>query len=179
MVSTKKAGGVERSHARTRSARAREAAEAARLAARQRGHSLAPEHLGEIGSAAVLALSILGLAVFISGIAMAVFGLTTAARYGSLPPPNVGVLGQGQVLGGAGLVILGVALLGSALAVLADLRGSRLVAIAVSVVAALLCAGGVVRVMTVGYGDPVLAGALAVGAIIFAAAAFILARRAR
>ena len=178
MVSTKKASSVERG-GRTRSARSREAAAAARAAARHRGHSLAPEHLGEVGSAAVLAMSIMGLAVFIAGIAMIVFGVTTAARYGSTPPPNAGELGQGQVLGGAGLAAIGVALLGSALAVLADLRRSRPIAALMAAAAAVLSAIAVVRVTTLGIGDPILAGALAVSTVIFAATAVILARRSR
>jgi hypothetical protein len=179
VVSTKKASGAERSGARNRSARSREAAAAARAAARNRGHSLAPEHLGEVGSAAVLAMSIIGLAVFIGGIAMVVFGITTAARYGSTPPPNAGALGQGQVMGGVGVAVLGVALLSSALAVLADLRRSRATAAAIAALAAVLGAIGIWRVMSLGYGDPILAGALAVGALVLAAAAIILARRPR
>jgi hypothetical protein len=179
VVSTKKASGTERSGARNRSARSREAAAAARAAARNRGHSLAPEHLGEVGSAAVLAMSIVGLAVFIGGIAMVVFGMTTAARYGSTPPPNADALGQGQVIGGIAVAVLGVALLGAALAVLADLRRSRVIATGIAALAAVLAAIGVWRVTTLDSGDPILAGALAVGALVLAAAAFILARRAR
>jgi len=178
LVSSKKAGTVERS-GRTRSARSREAAAAARANARPRGHSLAPEHLGEVGSAAVLAMSILGLAVFITGIAMVVFGMTTTARYGSTPPPNAGSIGVGQLLGGAGLAAFGVVLLGSALAVLADLRRSRPIAAVVAAVAAVLSLIAIVRVTTLGIGDPILAGALAVAAVIFVAAAVILARRHR
>jgi hypothetical protein len=182
LVSTKKAGSAERASTRNRTARSRRERsrdEAARAAARRRGHTLAPEHVGEAGSVAVLAMSIVGLSIFIAGIAMVVFGLTTAARYGATPPPNVASLGQGQVLGGAGLAALGVALLGSALAVLADIRGSRVAATVLSAIAAVLSAVGVVRVMTLGIGDPVLAGALAVGTVILAAAAIILARRPR
>ena len=122
-------------------------------------------------------MSILGLAVFITGIAIIVFGITTAARYGSTPPPNAGSIGQGQVLGGAGLAAFGVVLLGSALALLADLRRSRPIAAIVAVVAAILSAIAVVRVTTLGIGDPILAGSLAVATVIFAAAAVILARR--
>ncbi|HEX6654611.1 MAG TPA: hypothetical protein VF153_00200 [Candidatus Limnocylindria bacterium] len=146
---------------------------------RPRGHSLAPEHLGELGSAAVLAMSILGLAIFIAGIAMVVFGITTAARYGSTPPPNAGAIGQGQVLGGAGLAAMGVVLLGSALALLADLRRSRPIAAVVAGAAGVLSLIAVVRVTTLGVGDPILAGSLAVAAVIFTAAAIILARRPR
>jgi hypothetical protein len=175
LVTTKKAG-VGRGSARSRAARAREAA---RPVPRQRGHSLAPEHVGEAGSVALLALSILGLALFIAAVAMVVFGLTTAARYGSLPPPNAGGLGQGQVIGGAALAALGIAVLFSAMAVLADIRGSRQVTIAISGLAAILSAIGVLRVMTLGFGDAVLAGALGIVTIVFAAAAIVLARPRR
>lgn len=174
-MTTKKAG-VGHS-TRSRTARTREAERLA--ASRHRGQSLVPEHVGEAGSVALLALSILGLALFIGAVAMIVFGLTTASRYGSFPPPNAGELGQGQVLGGVGLAVLGLAVLGSALAVLADVRGSRPIAIGVAAIAAVLSALGVVRVMTLGVGDAVLAGALAIVTVVFAAAAIILARPRR
>jgi hypothetical protein len=154
---------------------ARRAAVAARP--RQRSHSLAPEHIGEAGSVALLAMAILGLAIFIAAIAMIVFGLTTANRFATSPPPNVGDLGMGQILGGVGLVIAGLAMLGSALAVLADVRGSRLFAAGVSGLVAVLSAIGVVRVMGEGTGDPVLAAALALTTVILGAAAIILVRR--
>ncbi|HEY7847758.1 MAG TPA: hypothetical protein VIC83_06165 [Candidatus Limnocylindria bacterium] len=145
---------------------------------RARSHTLAPEHIGEAGSMAVLTLAILGLSTFIAAIALIVFGLTTAGSYGSSPPPNVGSLGMGQVLGGFGLVIVGLALLGSSLAVLADVRGSRRGAAVVAAATALLSAGGVVMVMQVGVGDAVLAAALAVCALLCAVSAVILARPA-
>jgi hypothetical protein len=176
LVSSKKASTAERP-ARSRTARTREAIAPARP--RHRSHSLAPEHVGEAGSVAVLAMAILGLAVFIAAIAMVVFGVTTSARFGSSPPPNVGGLGTGQVLGGIGLLVLGGALVASALAVLADLRGSRRIAAVVAGGAALLSAAGVVRVMSEGAGDAVLAAALAVTTMIFGASAIILARRPR
>jgi hypothetical protein len=176
LVSGKKTSTAERP-ARSRTAIGRESVAPARP--RPRSHTLAPEHIGEAGSVAVLAMAILGLAVFIAAIAMLVFGLTTAARFGSSPPPNVNELGTGQVLGGIGLLVTGLALVGSALAVLADLRGSRRVATVVAGLAGLLSAAGVVRVMGEGAGDAVLAAALAVTTMIFGASAFILARRPR
>jgi hypothetical protein len=124
-------------------------------------------------------MAILGLAIFIAAIAMVVFGLTASSRFASSPPPNVNALGTGQVLGGVGLMVMAVALVGSALAVLADLRGSRRIAAVVAGAAALLTAAGVVRVMAEGAGDAVLAAALAVTTIIFGASAIILARRPR
>ena len=122
-------------------------------------------------------MAVLGLAIFIAAIAMIVFGLTTASRYGSSPPPNVSQLGTGQVLGGVGLLAAGLGMVGSALAVLADIRGSRLVAAGISGLVAILCAVGVVRVMSEGTGDAVLAAALAVTTVILGAAAILLVRR--
>jgi hypothetical protein len=176
LVSGKKTSTAERP-ARSRSAVGREPI--APAGPRHRSHTLAPEHIGEAGSIALLAMAILGLAIFIAAIAMVVFGVTTPARFGSSPPPNVGQLGTGQVLGGIGLLVTGLALVGSALAVLADLRGSRRIAAVVAGLAALLSASGVVRVMGEGAGDAVLAAALAVTTIIFGVAAIILARRPR
>ena len=138
---------------------------------------MAPEHIGEAGSVALLAMAILGLSIFIAAIAMLVFGLTTASRFGSSPPPNVSGLGTGQVLGGIGLLVAGLAMVGSALAVLADVRGSRRIAAAVSALVALLSAAGVILVMGTGGGDPVLAAALAVTTIILGVGAIILVRR--
>jgi hypothetical protein len=174
VVTTKKAGNVERS---VRSRGARTAVRPGQRP-RSRSHPLAPEHSGEAGSVAVLALAVLGLALFIAAIAMVVFGMTTGSRYVD-PPPNVAELGTGQVLGGIGLGVLGVGLLGAALAVLADVRGSRRIAAGISALAAALSVIGVVRVMTEGAGDPILAASLAVATLVFGAAAVILARPAR
>jgi hypothetical protein len=124
-------------------------------------------------------MAILGLAIFIAAIAMVVFGMTASSRFGSSPPPNVDALGTGQVLGGIGLLVMSAALVGSALAVLADLRGSRRIAALVAGAAAVLSAAGVVWVMGEGAGDAVLAAALAVTTMIFGASAIILARRPR
>jgi hypothetical protein len=144
---------------------------------RHRSHSLAPEHVGEAGSAAILAMAVLGMATFIAAVAMIASGVTIAGRYASSPPPNVGELGMGQVLGGAGLLVLGVAQVGSALAVLADVRGSRRVAAAVAGLTALLAAAGVLLVMSQPVTDTVLATALAVTTLVFAIAAIVLGRR--
>jgi hypothetical protein len=144
--------------------------------ARVRSHSLAPAHLGEWASAAVLAVTVLGLAVFIAGVAMTVSGMTISSRYGGSPPPNVDQLGFGQVLGGTGLGALGLLLSGSGLAVLAEVPRSRAVAAVVSVLAAILAVAGVILVQLQPGGDLVLGISLAVAAIIFAAAAVILVR---
>jgi hypothetical protein len=174
LVSSKKATAADRP---SRTGTSRPRASAAPVRPRQRAHSLAPEHIGEAGSVALLAMAVLGLAIFIAAIAMIVFGMTTAARFGSSPPPNVDELGIGQVLGGIGLLVAGLAMVGSAAAVLADIRGSRLVAAGVSGLMALLSAAGVVRVMGEGAGDPVLAAALAVTTMVLGVAAIILVRR--
>jgi hypothetical protein len=144
--------------------------------ARHRSHSLAPEHVGEAGSAAVLAMAVLGLAIFIASLAMIASGLTIGGRYADSPPPNVGELGYGQVLGGAGLLVLGVAQVASALAVLADVRGSRRIAAAVAGVTALLSAAGVLLIMSQPITDVILASALAVSTLVFAVAAIVLGR---
>ncbi len=158
-------------------ARARDAVPA--RPARGRSHSLAPAHLGEWASAAVLAVAVLGLAVFIAGVAMTVSGMTITNRYGSSPPPNVDQLGIGQVIGGIGLSVLGLVLSGSGLAVLSEVRGSRAVAAATSALAAILAVAGVILVQLQPGGDLVLSMALAVAAIIFAAATVILIRPRR
>lgn len=143
---------------------------------RHRSHSLAPEHIGEAGSAAVLAMAVLGLAIFIAAVAIIASGLTIAGRYGESPPPNVGQLGYGQVLGGAGMIVLGVALVASALAVLADVRGSRRVAAAVAALTAVLSAAGVFLVMSQPVPDTILASALAILTLVFGVSAIVLGR---
>jgi len=147
--------------------------------ARRRPHSLAPEHVGEAGSVAVLALAVLGLSAFIAGVAIAVTGLTVSGRFGTDPPPNAGDLGIGQVLGGSGVAVLGLLLTGTSLAVLADVRRSRIVAAVVAGLSAVVCAIGVVLVASAPSGGPVLPSALAVTCVILAASAFILGRPRR
>ena len=154
---------------------AREAA----VPARHRSHSLAPEHVGEAGSAAVLAMAVLGLATFIASLAMIASGLTIAGRYADSPPPNVGELGSGQVLGGAGLLVLGVAQVASALGVLADVRGSRRIAAGVAGLTALLAAAGVLLVTSRPISDTILASALTVTTLVFGVAAIVLGRPRR
>ena len=167
---TKKAG---------RTASRARGADVAPARSRVRSHSLAPPHLGEAASAAVLAVVVLGLAVFIAGVAMSVSGMTIANRFGGDPPPNVDQLGIGQVLGGIGLALLGLLLSGSGLAVLADVPRSRPVAAVASGLATLLAAAGVMLVQLQPGGDWVLATALAVAAVIFGVAAIILVRPRR
>lgn len=147
---------------------------------RPRSHSLAPEHIGEAGSVAVLAETILGLSLLIVAIAVIVSGITVGSRYvGDTPPPNLGSLGLSQILGGVGLLVLSVAMVVSSLGVLADVRHSRIVAAAVSAIAALLAVGGVAWVMSQPAADQLFAAALAVVAITSAAAAIVLGRPRR
>jgi hypothetical protein len=146
---------------------------------RHRAHSLAPEHVGEAGSAAVLAMAVLGLAIFIAAVAIIASGLTMAGRYGESPPPNVGELGYGQVIGGAGMVVLGVALVASALAVLADVHGSRRVAAVLAGLTAVLSAAGVFLVMSQPAFGTILASALAVLTLVLGVSAIVLGRPRR
>lgn len=129
---------------------------------------------------ALLAVSIVGMSLFIAGIAIVISGVTIGSLYsGTTPPPNLGSLGTGQIIGGGLLSLFSMALVGSAGAVLADVRRARIVAALLSGVGAVLGAGGVVIVMSKAGGDQVLAGGLVVITLIFAAAAIILARPRR
>ena len=149
-------------------------------APRHRGHSLAPEHLGELGAAAALVTAIGGMAIFITALGMVVTGLTLPGRFaGSTPPPNVGQLGLPQVLGGIGLLILGTLMVGSSLALLGGLARSRLFAVAISAISAALAVAGFVILLAPTRRDVVLLAALAVAALAFGAAAVILARLRR
>lgn len=147
---------------------------------RPRSHALAPEHVGEVGSVALLAIAVLGVALFIAGIAVLIFGVTAGNRYaGATPPPNVGSLGLGQIVGGGAVSLLSVLLVGFALAVFAEVRWARIVSAALSGLTAILAAAGVVLIMSRAGGDQIFAAALAVVALIFAAAAIVLARQRR
>lgn len=147
---------------------------------RHRGHSLAPEHLGERGAAAALVTAIGGTSIFIAALAMTVTGLTLPGRYaGAEPPPNVGQLGLGQVVGGIGLLVLGILMVGSSAALLSGLRGSRPFAVGISAISAVLAFAGFVLLMVPTRRDLVLLSALAVAVVAFGGAAVILARLRR
>jgi hypothetical protein len=147
---------------------------------RHRGHSLAPEHLGEPGAAAALVSAIGGIAIFIAGVAMTVGGLTLPGKYASSsPPPNVGQLGLGQVLGGIGLLVLGILIVGSSTALLGALPRSRGLAAGVSGVTALLALAAFVLLMAATRRDLLLLAALAVAGVAFGGSAVILARLRR
>ncbi len=147
---------------------------------RHRGHSLAPEHLGERGAAAALTTAIGGLAIFIAAVAMTVGGLTLPSRWaGADPPPNVGQFGLGQVVGGIGLLVLGILLVGSAAALLSGLPRSRPFAVGTSTITAVLALAGFVLLMVPTRRDFVLLAALGVAVVAFGGAAVILARLRR
>ena len=147
---------------------------------KHRGHSLAPEHLGELGAAAALVTAIGGTAIFIAALAMTVSGLTFPSRYsGATPPPNVGQLGLGQVVGGIGLLVLGILIVGSAVALLSALPRSRPFAVGISAISAVLALAGFVLLMAPTRRDLVLLSALAVAVVAFGGAAVILARLRR
>lgn len=144
---------------------------------RHRGHSLAPEHLGERGAAATLVMAIGGMSIFIAGIAMTVNGLTLPGRYAAGDgPPNVSELGIGQMVGGIGLLVLGILIAGSALALLGGLPRSRSFAIGTSAVAAVLALAAFILLLGPSRRDVVLLAALAVAVVAFGGASAILAR---
>jgi hypothetical protein len=129
---------------------------------------------------AALVAAIGGMAIFIAAIAMTVSGLTLPSRYaGTDPPPNVGQLGVGQVVGGIALLVLGILIVGSAGALLGGLRGSRPFAAGVSALTALLALAGFVVLMTPTRRDLVLLAALGVAVFAFGGAAVVLARLKR
>jgi hypothetical protein len=128
----------------------------------------------------MLVVAIGGLAIFIAAMAMTVSGLTLPGRYsGAPPPPNIGSLGSGQIIGGIALLALGALIVASAAALLADLPGSRLMATGVSAVAALLAAVAVVPLVGATRRDVELIAALAVTFVAFAGAAVVLGRLRR
>lgn len=147
---------------------------------RHRGHSLAPDHLGERGAAATLVTAIGGMSIFIAGVAMTVNGLTLPGQYAAGDgPPNVSQLGIGQVVGGIGLLVLGILIAGSAVALLSGLPRSRPFAVGISAIAALLALAAFILLLGPSRRDAVLLAALAVAFVAFGGAAAILARLRR
>ncbi len=147
-------------------------------APQRRVHALAPEHIGELGSVAALAMAVLGLAVVIVGLALIVMGITIGGRYstsGSLPP-NIGQLGQLPLFGGIGLTVLGVVLVAAPVALLADVRRARVVTVVLALLAGALSVGGLLLVIPRPSSDPILTATLGVVALLFGASALILAR---
>jgi len=153
---------------------------ASRAGARGRGHhSLAPAHLGEATAAATVGVVVGGIALVITGIGMVAMGLTMGARYGIDAPPDAGSLGLLPMALGAGLLLLGGALTAGGLAVLNDVRRSRLVTGIVSAFAAALAAIGTILVTVSPPSDIVLAIALTAATLVFGVAAILLLRPRR
>lgn len=150
-------------------------------APRRRVHALAPEHVGELGSVAALAVAVLGAAVVILAVTLIVHGLTMETRYstGGAPPPNVGQLGGLPLLGGIGLLVLGLLLLAAPLALLADMRFGRSLTTLVALLSGLLAVAGVLAVISRPGADPVLTVALGITALVFGASSLILLRPGR
>lgn len=147
---------------------------------RHRGHSLAPEHLGERGAAATLVMAIGGMSIFIAGVAMTVNGLTLPGRYAAGEgPPGVSQLGIGQVVGGIGLLVLGILIAASALALLGGLPRSRPFAVSTSAIGAILALAAFILLLGPSRRDLVLLAALAVAVVAFGGASAILARLRR
>lgn len=125
----------------------------------------------------MVVIAVGGVALFIAGIAMAVAGLTMGSQFsGATPPPNLAGLGAGQLMGGFGLGLLGVALSASAAALLVDFRFSRPLAVGAAALTALLAAGGVALLGGATRKDPILLVALLLAVLTFGGSAAILAR---
>jgi hypothetical protein len=153
---------------------------ASRTGARGRGHhSLAPAHLGEATAAATVAVVVGGIALVIAGIGMLAIGLTLGARFGLDPPPNAGSLGLVPLALGGGLLLLGAALTAGGVAVLGEVKRARLITGILSAFAAALSATATILVTVNPPPDVVLAIALTVATLVFAAAAILLLRPRR
>ena len=164
------------------SSRGRRGASSALNAPRRRVHALAPEHIGELGSVAALAVAVLGVAVVIVGVTLIVEGITIASRYdtgGTSTPPNLGQLGQLPIFGGIGMLVLGLLLTAAPLALLADIRFSRPATMLLAIVAGALAVAGLLAVIARPAVDPVVTVSLGLSALIFGASALILARPGR
>jgi hypothetical protein len=114
-----------------------------------RTHSLAPPHLGDVWAGAALAILVLGVAVFIAGIGIVVSGLTAATTYDAANlPPNLSSIGTWQVVLGVVLFLVGLALAGGGIALLAGSTRPRVpTAIVGLVVAAISFVLGIVVIV--------------------------------
>jgi hypothetical protein len=113
----------------------------------------------------------------ITGVALLVMGLTMPARYATIPPPpDLATLGVGPTLGGVGLMALGVALVGGAVAVFSDVRGARIATGVLAAAAAGLAATGTVLAMASPPADPLLATALTLLTLVFGVSGILLLR---
>lgn len=138
---------------------------------RARSHPLAPEHVGELGAVALLVMGIVGAALVITGLSIAVEGATIAGTYSSSPPPNIAQLGMPQILGGAGVMLAGVIEIVAALLVLLEQAHARRIAVGLNVLLALVTLGGAALVFSGGGGDLVLVLTLVITALLLLLAA--------
>ncbi len=123
-----------------------------------RPHSLAPAHLGDARAGAALAITVLGVALFIAAIGIVVFGLTIRSSFDPAnPPPNADALGTWQVIGGFVLFVVGLALAGGGLALLAGSTRARVPTAVLSLFTALSGVAGGVAVIIRGPSDLILA----------------------
>jgi hypothetical protein len=123
-----------------------------------RSHSLAPAHLGDARAAAALAITVLGVAVFIAAIGIVVTGLTLSASFDSAnPPPNADALGTGQVIAGFALFVVGVALAAGGLGLLTGGRRARVPTAALALLTAIGAIAGGAAIIIRGPSDMILA----------------------
>lgn len=142
-------------------------------------HSIAPAHLGEAASVALLTLAVLGIALVITGIGVVAMGLTIGSRYAGVePPPDMAGLGLGPTLGGFGLIALGIGLVAGSIAVLSEVSRARFVTGALASLSAILAAGGAVLAMASIPPDPIVAVALTLLTLAFGVSAILMLRRA-
>lgn len=122
-----------------------------------RPHSLAPEHLGDARAAAALAVTVLGVALFIAAIGIVVSGLTLSATFDPAnPPPNADALGTWQVIGGFILFVVGLALAGGGLTLLTGSLRARVPTAILALATALAAAAGGIAIILRGPSDLIL-----------------------
>lgn len=122
-----------------------------------RPHSLAPEHLGDARAAAALAVTVLGVALFIAAVGIVVSGLTLSATFDPAnPPPNADALGTWQVIGGFILFVVGLALAGGGLTLLTGSLRARVPTAILALATALAAAAGGIAIILRGPSDLIL-----------------------
>lgn len=130
-------------------------------------------------AAATLAVVVGGIALVITGVGIVALALTTGARYGGSPPPNVAALVLPQALLGVAILALGSVLAAGGVAVLGGVRRSRLVTGIAAALAAGLGALGTVLAMISMPPDTVIAIALTGATLVFGVASILLLRPRR
>ena len=142
-----------------------------------RPHSLAPAHLGDARAAAALAVTVLGVALFIAAIGVVVSGLTLPDSFDPAnPPPNAAALGTWQVIGGFILFAVGLALAGGGLALLTGSLRARIPTAILALVTALAAVGGGIAIILRGPSDLILVLTLFGLALVLVAAGLLLLR---